>query len=100
MADGKERFRVDLDLLHEAVTAMQTFGTDVETWLGEIDTHIADLHLSWDSQAAAEQRTVHDEWTAGVTEMRENLDDLRRIARQAHTNYTTAVDTNTGMWPK
>ncbi|WP_280317632.1 WXG100 family type VII secretion target [Nocardia wallacei] len=100
MADGNERFRVDLDLLDEAVSAMQNFGTDVETWLGEIDTHIADLHLSWDSQAAAAQRVVHDQWASGVVEMRENLDDLLRIARQAHTKYTAAVETNTQMWPK
>ncbi|MDR7171777.1 WXG100 family type VII secretion target [Nocardia kruczakiae] len=99
MADPNDRFKVDLDLLDEAVSAMGTFGTDVDTWLEDVDRHIAELHLSWDSQAAAAQRAAHDDWAAGVREMRENLDDLRAIAQKAHGNYSTAVDTNTRMWP-
>ncbi|WP_024803053.1 WXG100 family type VII secretion target [Nocardia sp. BMG51109] len=97
---NSDRFRVDLPLLDESVTAMETFGADVDAWLGEIDAHIADLHLSWESQAAAAQRAAHDKWAAGVREMRGNLDELRTVARRAHTNYSTAVDTNTGMWPR
>ncbi|SUB47722.1 Uncharacterised protein [Nocardia brasiliensis] len=29
----------------------------------------------------------------------ENLDELREVARKAHTNYTTAIETNTRTWP-
>lgn len=95
-ADG---YKVNLDELDAAIDTMAKFGTSVETWLREVDQHIADLHLSWSSDAAAAQRTAHDKWVTGVEEMRENLGELREVARTAHTNYTTAINTNTAMWP-
>ncbi|WP_280365721.1 WXG100 family type VII secretion target [Nocardia wallacei] len=99
MSDDSDRYRIDLELLDEAIAAMEKFGTDTDILLTDVDRHIADLHLSWDSKAATEQRAAHDKWVSGVGELRENLDELRTIARQAHTNYSTAVDTNTRMWP-
>ncbi|MVU81040.1 WXG100 family type VII secretion target [Nocardia sp. ET3-3] len=99
MADGDDRYRVDLDLLDEAITAMTQFGTDAETMLSEIDTHINDLHMSWDSEAAKAQQLAHQKWLDGAQEIRDNLDDLRRIAQRAHTNYSSTVETNTRMWP-
>ncbi len=94
-----EGFRIDLELLDEAITAMNKFGSDVETWLGDVDRHVSDLHLSWSGDAATAQRAAHQEWMAGVRQMRENLEDLRTIAQRAHGNYSGAVDTNTRMWP-
>jgi WXG100 family type VII secretion target len=79
---------------------MATFGAEVEGWLQEVDAKVADLHLSWSSEAAQAQRAAHDRWMAGATEMRENLEELREVARRAHTSYTTAVETNVGMWPQ
>ncbi|ASF11695.1 MULTISPECIES: WXG100 family type VII secretion target [Nocardia] len=92
-------YRVNLAQLDEAVTAMAKFGADVEGWLREVDQLVAELHLSWSSQAAQAQRVAHDRWLAGAAEMRENLDELRDVARKAHTNYTGAVQTNAEMWP-
>ncbi|MGY2126395.1 WXG100 family type VII secretion target [Nocardia gipuzkoensis] len=94
-----DRYRVDLEQLDAAVDTMQKFGSTVENWLGEVDRHITDLHLTWASDAATAQRTAHDKWVTGVNEMRENLDELREVARKAHQNYTAAIDTNTRMWP-
>ncbi|MEV0027860.1 WXG100 family type VII secretion target [Nocardia sp. NPDC050793] len=94
-----DRFRVDLEQLDAAIDTMDKFGKTVADWLAEIDRQIADLHLSWSSQAATAQRTAHDKWSAGVDEMRENLSELREVARIAHTNYSSAIELNQKMWP-
>ncbi|MBF6207267.1 WXG100 family type VII secretion target [Nocardia beijingensis] len=92
-------YRVNLQQLDDAIATMAKFGAEVEGWLSEVDQHIDDLHLSWSSDAAAAQRAAHTRWSAGVAEMRENLDELREVARRAHTNYSGAAETNHGMWP-
>ncbi|MEU1958458.1 WXG100 family type VII secretion target [Nocardia sp. NPDC019304] len=99
MAEDDYSYRVDLQQLDDAITTMEKFGQDIEGWLQEVDQHIADLHLSWSSSAAQAQRTAHDRWMAGAAEMRENLDELREVARRAHTSYTGVAETNLGMWP-
>ncbi|WP_433685462.1 WXG100 family type VII secretion target [Nocardia sp. CA-119907] len=93
-------YRVDLEQLDAAIDTMDEFGRTVEGWLAEVDRHIADLHQTWSSKAAQAQRAAHDSWMAGAAEMRENLDELREVARRAHDSYTTAVRTNVGMWPQ
>ncbi|WP_240772403.1 WXG100 family type VII secretion target [Nocardia sp. CS682] len=96
---GDDRYRVDLEQLDAAIETMAAFGRTVEDWLSEVDRHIADLHLTWSSTAATAQQVAHEKWTAGVSEMRENLDELREVARKAHGNYSAAIETNTKMWP-
>ncbi|MDR7172849.1 hypothetical protein J2W56_006615 [Nocardia kruczakiae] len=62
MADPNDRFKVDLELLDEAVSVMEPvvgqpsrgcparrkrrmgFGTEVDTWLEDLDRQIAELH--------------------------------------------------------
>ncbi|MCZ4278368.1 WXG100 family type VII secretion target [Rhodococcoides yunnanense] len=90
---------MDLEQLDSAVDTMSQFGQFVEISLTEVERHITDLHLVWSSSAAIAQREAFDRWAAGVSEMRENLDELREVARIAHTNYRGAVDTNSRMWP-
>ncbi|WP_308248544.1 WXG100 family type VII secretion target [Nocardia sp. MH4] len=96
---GDDRFRVDLEQLDAAITTMEAFGAEVAGWLTDVERRIAELHLSWASEAATAQRAAHDKWVAGVDEMQENLDELREVARIAHTNYTRAITHNTRMWP-
>ncbi|MFE7802911.1 WXG100 family type VII secretion target [Nocardia sp. NPDC057440] len=98
MADDYS-YRVNLEQLDDAITTMAKFGADVEGWLAEVDQKIAELHLAWSSAAAEAQRGAHDRWMAGAAEMRENLDELREVARRAHTSYTGAAQTNLEMWP-
>ncbi|MGY2119230.1 WXG100 family type VII secretion target [Nocardia gipuzkoensis] len=100
MADDDYSYRVNLTQLDDAIATMAKFGAEVEGWLCEVDQHVADLHLSWSSQAAEAQRVAHDRWMVGVGEMRDNLDELREVARRAHTNYMGAAETNYRMWPQ
>ncbi|WP_238847020.1 WXG100 family type VII secretion target [Nocardia arthritidis] len=90
---------MDLTQLDEAIEAMASFGTEVDGILADVDRHVADLHLSWSSDAAQAQRAAHDRWMAGAAEMRENLDELREVAHRAHTHYSEVGRTNEGMWP-
>ncbi|MFJ4653917.1 WXG100 family type VII secretion target [Nocardia sp. NPDC088792] len=99
MSGTGDRYKVDLELLDEAITAMAGFGDDADAMIAEIDAHINDLHMSWDSQAAQAQREAHQKWVSGAREIRENLDDLRGVAKRAHANYSATVETNTRMWP-
>ncbi|MGY5311642.1 WXG100 family type VII secretion target [Nocardia gipuzkoensis] len=92
-------YQVDLQQLDDAVVTMAEFGIEVEAWLRELDQHITDLHLSWSSKAAEQQRAAHQRWSEGVVAMRENLDELRQLARRAHDNYLGAAAVNYGMWP-
>ncbi|MBB5918491.1 WXG100 family type VII secretion target [Nocardia transvalensis] len=94
-----DQFRVDLQQLDDAIVKMSGFGAEVDAILDDVDRHIADLHLSWDSRAAETQRAAHTKWLAGAAEMRENLGELRDVARVAHENYSGAAGTNHGMWP-
>lgn len=94
-----DRFKIDLEQLDDAITVMEKFGTAVTEWLGEVDRHVADLHLDWEGAAATAQRISHDKWVTGVEEMNENLHELREVARVAHTNYSGAISHNTRMWP-
>lgn len=99
MGSDDYSYRVNLEQLDDAIETMTKFGADVEGWLAEVDAKIAELHLSWSSQAADAQRDAHDRWMAGAAEMRENLEELREVARRAHASYTGAVQTNVEMWP-
>ncbi|WP_327116626.1 WXG100 family type VII secretion target [Nocardia sp. NBC_01730] len=96
---SNDRYRVDLEQFDAAIDTMEKFGKNIEDWLGEVDRHIADLHVTWSSHAATAQQVAHDKWVSGVNEMRENLDELREVARNAHKNYSAAIETNTKMWP-
>ncbi|TDP42818.1 WXG100 family type VII secretion target [Nocardia ignorata] len=99
MSQDDNSYRVNLQQLDDAITAMATFGSEVDAHLSEVDTLVAALHLDWSSSAAEAQRAAHDKWMAGAGEMRENLDELREVAKRAHTSYTTATQTNREMWP-
>lgn len=93
------KFEIDLVQLDGAVDTMASFGRFVEDSLADVERQVSDLHLTWSSPAATAQRAAHDRWATGVKEMRENLAELREVARIAHTNYQGAVDTNSRMWP-
>ncbi|WP_433664715.1 WXG100 family type VII secretion target [Nocardia sp. CA-128927] len=96
---SEDAYTVNLEQLDAAVAVLQAFSRDVEAELADIDRRIGELHLSWSGDAATAQQQAHSRWMAGAAELRQNLDELREIARKAHTNYTAAIETNTRMWP-
>ncbi|QNG17769.1 WXG100 family type VII secretion target [Rhodococcus triatomae] len=92
------KFRVDLDRLDETISKVETFDSNVDDIITAVEGHLADLHETWTGRAAQAQRDAHDDWTRGVQQMREALEDLRAAGRIAHDNYSDAVETNMRMW--
>lgn len=92
-------YKIDLALLEDTINQMSNLSTQVNDWLTQVDRHVADLHLEWNSAAATAHRDAHERWMKAAVEMQESLDGMRLEARRAHTNYTSAFETNSRMWP-
>jgi WXG100 family type VII secretion target len=93
-----EAFRVDPEVLAEAVQRMAEFGRHTEGMGSEIDSLVTNLHATWTGEGAAAHAEAHQHWARGEAMMREALTRLRAAGATAHRNYTRAVATNLGMW--
>ncbi len=92
------RFTVDLDELTAVIEDMRSFETRLQGRLDELDDLVARLHTTWTGGAAQAQRSAHEEWKAGATEMHRALVEMREAARTAHANYSAAAEANAQMW--
>lgn len=93
-----EPFRVDPEVLAEAVERMAEFQRYAEAARQEIESAVADLHLTWDGQAAAAHAAAHRHWTQGAAMMREALRQLHTAGNAADANYRGAMAKNLTMW--
>ena len=93
-----EAFRVDPEVLAEAVQRMAEFGRHTEGMLGEIDALVANLHATWTGEGAAAHAEAHQHWARGEAMMREALARLRAAGATAHRNYAGVMSTNLAMW--
>ena len=59
---------------------------------------MAALRANWEGQASDTQAQTQQQWEDGAEKMKTSLEALRKIAENAHKNYTDAVDKNTQMW--
>ena len=91
-------YRVDLDRLADIIDQIGKFDHRIEAALEDADGRVDRLHMTWTGEAAVQHQRAHDEWKRGVTEMRAGLTEMRRNAEIAHSNYTSAVTTNSRMW--
>lgn len=93
-----EAFRVDPEVLAEAVQRMAEFGRHTEGMLSEIDSLVTNLHATWTGEGAAAHAEAHQHWARGEAMMREALARLKTAGTTAHANYTGAMSTNLDMW--
>ncbi|HET9874700.1 MAG TPA: WXG100 family type VII secretion target [Mycobacterium sp.] len=93
------RYTVDLGALLTFADRLAKFNARAEQIATAVDRHIAELHTTWEGDAAAAHLQYHQRWMVAADEMRDGLDRLRKNAHVAHRNYTTAVQANTAMWP-
>jgi WXG100 family type VII secretion target len=93
-----EAFQVDPEALADAVRRMADFGRRTEDMLGEIDSLVSDLHVTWTGEGAAAHAEAHRHWAHGEAMMREALTRLRAAGATAHRNYTGAMSANLRMW--
>ncbi len=91
-------FDVDPDALTHATDEMAACHAALTHLAADLERRVATLHLSWDGEAALAHRQAQAEWERGFAGMREALAQMRAAGRTAHTNYTSAADTNLRMW--
>ena len=77
---------------------MAQFGREVEEVLAEIDQAMAALRANWEGEASETQAESQRLWDEGADQMKASLEQLRKVAENAHKNYTDAVDKNGKMW--
>jgi WXG100 family type VII secretion target len=89
---------VEFAQLQAAIDHMAHFQKDVETCLQDVDQTMAKLRATWHGDASDSQKDAQAKWDEGADQMNAALDQLRKIAQQAHTNYNDAVKQNKLMW--
>jgi WXG100 family type VII secretion target len=89
---------VDFPQLQSAIDHMEQFGREVDGVLAEIDKAMAALRANWEGQASDTQQQSQQLWEDGAEQMKASLEQLRKVAENAHKNYTDAVDKNGKMW--
>jgi len=89
---------VDFPQLQGAIDHMAEFGREVAEVLEEIDRAMAGLRANWEGRASDTQAQSQQQWDDGAEQMKTSLEALRKVAENAHKNYTDAVDKNERMW--
>jgi ESAT-6 family protein len=92
------KYAVDLDQLQQRIDEMAAYEQKIEQALQHLDQVVEGLHLSWTGQAAVAHREAHEQWVAGMKEMRTGLLEMRNASTRAHGNYASAVEANSRMW--
>ena len=92
------RFAVDAGELDAVIGDMERTEGELQQLTDDVERQIAALQEVWEGLAAEAQRAAQAEWEQGMRDMREALVDIRRAARTAHGNYTSAADANRSMW--
>lgn len=91
-------YAVDLGELQQRIDEMAAFEKKIEQALTDLDRVVERLHVTWTGQAAVAHREAHDEWAAGMAQMRTGLAEIKDAATRAHGNYTSAAQANSSMW--
>jgi WXG100 family type VII secretion target len=89
---------VDFGQLQAAIDHMAKFGQDVTEVLEDVDQAMATLRATWHGEASDAQAQSEQQWEQGAEQMKTSLEQLRKIADTARTNYTDAVNKNGQMW--
>lgn len=93
-----DRYSVDPDELDRIIGRLTRCETALEMLTEDLGRQVARLQDTWDGLASVAQAEAHEEWTTGMRAMRASLRELRSAARDAHENYTRAIEANQSMW--
>jgi WXG100 family type VII secretion target len=91
-------FSVDLHRLGDIVERMAQYQNVVDSMLDEVDTTVANLHITWSGVASQAHADAHEEWKTGAEMMRKALGELKTAGSHAQKAYDCAVDANKSMW--
>ena len=89
------KFTVDLEELDRIVARLSGLSGFLRDHLDELDRKVKTLSSgSWESAAASAYTDAHTRWLASANEFAVGVATVSDAAQQAHSRYTTAVDTN------
>jgi WXG100 family type VII secretion target len=92
------KYKVDLDELARVVESLEAFGSTLETQLKSLDRAMADLHVTWQGEAAAAHKLAHAKLATGGTEVHKALIGMHAAATKAHAHYHAAATANQQTW--
>lgn len=91
-------FRADLDALDELVTRLRAFDAHAGRLGDDLDSDARRLAGCWTGPAAGAHTAAHERWLAAHRRIRAAADELARLVRAAHENYSAATTSNSRMW--
>lgn len=92
------RYRVDLDELARVIDSLESFGTTLDAKLAELDRVNAELHVTWEGEAAVAQAEAHRKLAHGAAEVHRGLLAMHAAASRAHASYHAAAVANQQTW--
>ncbi|WP_433601508.1 WXG100 family type VII secretion target [Nocardia sp. CA-135953] len=92
------KFSVDLSHLDEIVSRLSGLAGFITDHLDEIDKRVATIQGDgWTGVAAQAYADAHNQWASGAREFAEGVREISDAAKQAHADYTSAIETNRKM---
>jgi len=91
-------FRADLEALENLVARLRAFDSRAEELGADLDTDARRLDGYWTGPAAVTHTAAHERWMAAHRRVCAAADELARLVRTAHANYSAAATTNARMW--
>jgi WXG100 family type VII secretion target len=95
---GVDDFTIDLDELDAVIGDVERAEGSLQRLTTDLEKQMAALHEVWEGLAAQAHTEAHQQWNDGMAAMREAMAGLREAARTAHTNHTSAGQSNLAMW--
>lgn len=95
----ESEFTVDLDHLDQIVSRLAGLAAYVADHLDNIDDRVATLDGgSWEGIANDAYNVAHAQWITGARDFAEGIRDMGLGAKNAHSSYLDAGDTNTRLF--
>jgi ESAT-6 family protein len=89
---------VDLPRMEAAESYFRECLYALEAELGRLDANLHTSLSAWDGEARDAYQVARQRWKAAADEMARNLAWLHGVVKTAHGNYSSARQTNIGMW--
>ncbi|MFD4403402.1 WXG100 family type VII secretion target [Nocardia sp. NPDC058499] len=93
MPDDSQAFQVDLGQLDNLTARAGNFVGFLNDSLTSLQQRMDALQHTWTGDAARAQSDAYRQWATGATDVNDGVDAMRQAAADAHTRYTTALDT-------
>jgi WXG100 family type VII secretion target len=93
------RIKATMGDLADLVDRVNRTSGQIEEQLDTLAKGIATLRQEWEGAAAEAFTAKIDQWQSAADDLRRSLRRLGTIVNTTRTNYTSAVNTNTRMWP-